>query len=451
MAKRPELLGRYALWSHEQLLNRLVSLESSLLEPNVSRNKKPSPFPSNNRSINHNDYEYAHYAIRLSYQGQKYQGFTVQIHNKNTIEEELMQAMERTRLIQHRDRCQWSRCGRTDKGVSGSGQVISVTMRKCRRRKLHPTIAVNDGVETVVKSIRFIPDPKLIPLNSVSECTNSTKLDVENYLLNDCVQDTDLLNHSRERIVDSAHHTADNLNFDPINHLNILNRALPNEIRILDVVEVSDTFDARFSCTDRTYKYFFPRRNLNILRMSEATQYFHGTHDFQRFCKQIPEKSVYTRTIFNIGIQHSSDHLRDPYPLIPKQHEAKTELLTHRPYFDMFVMTVKASGFLYNQIRIMMAFLTLVGQGTVDADKVAKLLNSEGKQICPPASPYNLVFWDCSFAEVQFQRQPSCDKMVEAVCDALVEFHVAESILDYSLQADASPRPSTLQTTKDVT
>jgi tRNA pseudouridine38/39 synthase len=43
----------------------------------------------------------------------------------NTIEHHLFAALERTRLIESRLSCEFSRCGRTDKAVSAFRQVIS--------------------------------------------------------------------------------------------------------------------------------------------------------------------------------------------------------------------------------------------------------------------------------------------------------------------------------------
>ncbi len=44
----------------------------------------------------------------------------------------------------------------------------------------------------------------------------------------------------------------------------IVNRSLPEDIRVLGWTDVPPTFSSRFSCTGRTYRYFFPARNLNI-------------------------------------------------------------------------------------------------------------------------------------------------------------------------------------------
>ncbi|ORY98598.1 pseudouridine synthase [Syncephalastrum racemosum] len=46
-----------------------------------------------------------------------------------TVEGRLFQALERCKLITSPDDCQFTRCGRTDRGVSGLGQVVSLRVR----------------------------------------------------------------------------------------------------------------------------------------------------------------------------------------------------------------------------------------------------------------------------------------------------------------------------------
>ena len=44
----------------------------------------------------------------------------------------------------------------------------------------------------------------------------------------------------------------------------MLNNNLPNDIRVLSWATVDSSFSARFSCLQRTYKYFFPRGEMNL-------------------------------------------------------------------------------------------------------------------------------------------------------------------------------------------
>lgn len=70
-------------------------------------------------------------AFRVAYIGWDYKGFVMQNDTEETIEAEIFKALQRTNLIKSADKkeCHYSLCGRTDVGVSGLGNVISVRVR----------------------------------------------------------------------------------------------------------------------------------------------------------------------------------------------------------------------------------------------------------------------------------------------------------------------------------
>ena len=55
-------------------------------------------------------------------------------------------------------------------------------------------------------------------------------------------------------------------------YVKMLNRVLPQDIRILDWAPVAAEFSARFDCRSRTYRYYFPCGALNVPLMSEAAK-----------------------------------------------------------------------------------------------------------------------------------------------------------------------------------
>ncbi|XP_072974579.1 uncharacterized protein [Typha angustifolia] len=73
-------------------------------------------------------------ALKIMYFGQRYHGFASEAHVEPTIESEIFKALERTKLlIGSKEDSHYSRCGRTDKGVSSTGQVISLYIRSNMR------------------------------------------------------------------------------------------------------------------------------------------------------------------------------------------------------------------------------------------------------------------------------------------------------------------------------
>ncbi|RCV44559.1 hypothetical protein SEVIR_9G388500v4 [Setaria viridis] len=69
-------------------------------------------------------------ALKVMYFGQRFYGFSSEGNMEPTVESEIFKALERAKLMvaSRKESC-YSRCGRTDKGVSASGQVISLYLR----------------------------------------------------------------------------------------------------------------------------------------------------------------------------------------------------------------------------------------------------------------------------------------------------------------------------------
>ncbi|KAK3426155.1 hypothetical protein EUGRSUZ_F02671 [Eucalyptus grandis] len=165
-------------------------------------------------------------ALRLMYFGQRFYGFASEAQLDPTVESEIFKALEKTKLlVGDKKKSQYSRCGRTDKGVSSFGQVISLFLRS-----------------------------NLRPKNT--DDANNWGLSI----------DRDVLNAE-------------------IDYVRVLNRVLPKDIRVTGWCPVPIDFSARFSCMSREYKYFFWRDNLDIRAMESAGQKFVGDHDFRNFCK----------------------------------------------------------------------------------------------------------------------------------------------------------------------
>ncbi|KAG5472374.1 hypothetical protein LSCM1_03773 [Leishmania martiniquensis] len=189
----------------------------------------------------------------------------------------------------------------------------------------------------------------------------------------------------------------------PLDYCNMLNSVLPPTIRIVGCALVDDTFDARFSCIHRTYRYYFCHRGLNLHAMQEAAAFLLGTHNFRNFCKMdVVNVSKFVRTVLSVGV----------YP-----SEALPELIS---YFE-----ITANSFLYHQIRCTMEVLFLVGRG-LEAPSVVKTLLDLGdcKPIYPLADGIPLVLWDCGFHNVQWQLSycafHAIEQELQDICTALL-------------------------------
>ncbi|MED6239686.1 hypothetical protein ATANTOWER_009666 [Ataeniobius toweri] len=275
-----------------------------------------------------------HVALKLAYLGWAYQGFAVQENTDNTVEARLFEALLKTRLIQDRQSSNYHRCGRTDKGVSAFSQVITIDLRSSQ-------FCGGLGVS--------LPE-NLDPGTKSKACTSE------------------------------------------LPYVKMLNRVLPQDIRILDWAPVEQGFSARFDCQSRTYRYYFPRGFLDVELMADAAKRYKGTHDFRNLCKMDVGNGVlqFERTILSASVR----------PVQPQQVSSTDQ-------YDLFVFEIKGLAFLYHQVRCMMAVLLLIGQKLEAPEIIDELLDVKKNPRKPQYSmavDYPLVLYDCHFEGLIWQQ-----------------------------------------------
>ena len=143
----PSLLDRtkYKTWSKNQLIEKLLKVESELNKASVlideSQNGKiiKSEIKINSdkqkppKVFNFSKYNTRFIALRFSYLGWNYNGLAIQKDPTPlpTVEGIIIDAMNKCKLVPSMNPkdYKFSRCGRTDKGVSAMKQVISLNVR----------------------------------------------------------------------------------------------------------------------------------------------------------------------------------------------------------------------------------------------------------------------------------------------------------------------------------
>lgn len=340
-----------------------------------------------------------HIALKVLYFGQGYHGFAAQADSDNTVEAHLFRALERTCLIEDRVSCNYSRCGRTDKGVSAFGQVIALYVRSKLR----------DG-------------NILLPHGYVKEKrANETPPPRVGLTAN----------------VETAAETAD----AELDYIKMLNGVLPSTIRVLGWAHIPPTvpeWSARFSCTGRVYHYYFVAHpGLQLDAMREAARFFEGEHDFRSFCKMdIEHVTHFNRHITSFTIVQENDVCAEGKRLC---------------YFR-----IEGSAFLWHQVRCMVAVLMMVGEGKESSQVVAKLLNIEQTPVKPQykmAADGPLILFDCLFENLQFYTPPAALMQAQqAIWDIwegqAIQSAVASSALGLLL-ADGIPHLPQGQTKRD--
>ena len=279
------------------------------------------------KEINYNNTKYI--AFKFMYIGNNYDGLVIQSSTKNTIEEMIFNALKRCKFLdplktneELMSLSNYSRCGRTDKGVNSSGNVFALNLRY----------------------------------------------------------------------------------EDKYDYVKTLNNILPNDILILSSCFVDDSFDPRFSCLYREYKYYFLKKNMNIEKMKIAANMLCGFHNFKNFCKvdksdEKWEEKNYERRIFEISIEKVKNE-NFVYPFDIKENIINNE------YYQSYVCTIKGSAFLWHQVRCIMQILFLIGDELEDIELINEMLDEKSNYEFKYglADEDNLILSDCIFEFINFNN-----------------------------------------------
>ncbi|KFH42350.1 putative tRNA pseudouridine synthase-like protein [Hapsidospora chrysogenum ATCC 11550] len=408
----------YTKWTKDSLIARLRKVESELKKrpartPSpVPHHHHPPPEPKKQRKgttqpkLDPSDYNTRYVAFKLAYLGRNYGGFEFASSGSlPSVEEELFKALTRACLIFPKDErvvdfsgLDYSKCGRTDRGVSAFGQVIALRVKSARPVPGRAARKRKEKAEAKAEAARAAGEE---PLPQEDDAAAAA----------------------------AAAEEAERRPFDPINdelpYCKMLNRILPRDIRILAwCPSPPPDFSARFSCRGREYRYFFTQPAfhppttggaaddgqphpgwLDIDAMRDAARRFEGDHDFRNFCKVDPAKNVlsYRRKIMESAIYEADDMSSH----MPHLAGAPAGHAGGGPYPKVYYFKVRGTAFLWHQIRHMVSILFHVGQGLESPDLVDKLLDTETNPRRPTytmADEIPLVLWDCTFPEVEWRH-----------------------------------------------
>ena len=400
------------------------------------------------RALDPSKYSTRLIALKFAYLGQGYNGLEHHPGNKTalrTVEEILWKALHKARLIfptpnpllgeseVNWEGCDYSKCGRTDKGVSAFGQVMGIRVRSNRPQTNH-----QQDIREVSSTGGFLTASTPSHSSEIASPSFRTQEDFPS-IIN---FPPSLEEHSKAQSALFDHIK------DELPYCRILNRLLPSDIRVLAWCPTPPTdFSARFSCKERQYRYFFTqpafsptfggtglshsrghnsqrasssRREgwLNIEAMQRGAKKFEGLHDFRNFHKLDPSRQIndFERRIFYADVQEvelsslSASYIGWPGYCEMGDATVATDKLTGSDRTSnqessvsmpkVYAFIVHGSGFLWHQIRCMVAILFLIGQDLESPSLIDKLLDMN-TTYCKPnytmADDAPLVFWDCIF------------------------------------------------------
>lgn len=172
-------------------------------------------------------------------------------------------------------------------------------------------------------------------------------------------------------------------NFDDF--LILLNLNLPPDIKATEIEEVDKEFNIIQHPKTKEYLYLFSfgsknhpfcaplmaniQMDLDINLMKKAAELFRGKKNFRNYCVGATEKTRFEREIFFSEITENQLYSASFFPE------------------DSFVYTVRGSGFLRYQVRLMMGALIQVGQGELNLKDIENSLNPETEIVIKYIAP----------------------------------------------------------------
>ena len=175
----------------------------------------------------------------------------------------------------------------------------------------------------------------------------------------------------------------------PVDHMPLaVNSRLPDDIAVVDAVEVPDDFNAIGSCVKKEYVYkilnsripdpfladrvcFYPQR-LDISLMQAAARAFEGTHDFKAVRSEGTQTKTTVRTVYWCRVEKDG---------------------------DLITVSICANGFLYNMCRAMVGTMVYASYGKLIPEEIPALLEKRDRRLTGPTMPpqglyLNRVWYD---------------------------------------------------------
>ena len=177
-----------------------------------------------------------------------------------------------------------------------------------------------------------------------------------------------------------------------------LNGICNSDIRVQAVSAVEDDFNARFSATERMYRYNILNASLadplhadiewhiseplNVDAMNGAASLFLGEHDFTSFCRRPkgqPAQALVRRIRSSQWIAQTQQRIQ---------------------------FQIAANAFCHQMVRSLTGFCVAVGLGKCEAETFEAVLKAQNRAAAPPiAPPHGLILQHVTYGESDGQGQ----------------------------------------------
>jgi tRNA pseudouridine38-40 synthase len=187
-----------------------------------------------------------------------------------------------------------------------------------------------------------------------------------------------------------------------------LNKLLPPDIAVFEIIPVDPFQHARFDAMQRTYDYFihtykdpflseisamYMEPNLNLEEMKKAVALFTQHKDFRAFCKS-PDK--YKHTLCHVF----------------------SATLYRNPAGDKIRFQISANRFLSSMVRTMVGALLEVGRGELPVTELENcILKKELPEFVTPAYPQGLYLTKVTYRYLDLPARPKFGSFVQTAED----------------------------------
>lgn len=176
-----------------------------------------------------------------------------------------------------------------------------------------------------------------------------------------------------------------------------MNKMLPDDIAIFEIIPVEDTQHAQYDARQRTYDYFihshknpflsnvsswYPEEKRNIDQMKRALMLFTKYNDYRAFCKSpdLYKHTICHITSANLYINSKGDRLR---------------------------IQITADRFLWRMVRLMVGKLLQIGNGEMSVDELEELIISKTpSKVWNPAYPQGLFLSKVTYPYLDIPTHP---------------------------------------------
>ena len=162
-----------------------------------------------------------------------------------------------------------------------------------------------------------------------------------------------------------------------------LNKLCAPFITVRDLEKTSDSFNARFSATCRTYRYrilndqypnpfthrfaWHIQTHLDLDSMQRAAQDVIGEHDFSSFCRKA--------TILVDGKEEDASLTREVISITVKNEGSFLEVW------------ITATSFCHQMVRSIVGTLVAIGKGRLDKSEISSIISKKDRNSAGPVAP----------------------------------------------------------------